>query len=82
MSSAYTQFFVNHKTRMCQALGGHPQNPEHQKNVAQAKKDGFVEVSGDEMDAFRAETQKARDAGWNPDGRTSYATFIAKRGVL
>lgn len=76
MSLAYTQFFVNHTTRMCQALGGHPDNPEHQKNVADAIKAGFVEVTGDEQDAFRAETRVALDAGWNPSGRTSYAKFI------
>jgi len=74
-----TQFFVNHKTRLCRALGGHPNNPDHQANVAEALKDGFVEVTGDEMDAFRAETQKARDAGWNPNGRTSYAKFMARQ---
>lgn len=69
------QWFVNHKTRMCQALGG--RGEEHNTNIAKALKDGFVEVTEDELDAFRAETQKARDAGWNPNGRTSYARFVA-----
>ncbi|QNJ57381.1 hypothetical protein Dolphis_75 [Pseudomonas phage Dolphis] len=36
-------------------------------------------MTGDEMDAFRAETQKARDAGWNPNGRTSYAKFMERQ---
>lgn len=71
----YTQFFVNPKTRRCCALGGHPANPEHQNNVAEALKAGFLEVTGEEQDAFRAETREALDAGWNPDGRTSYAKF-------
>lgn len=75
-----TQYFVNHKTRLCRMLGGHPDNPEHQANVAEAVKDGFVEVAGvDEFEAFRAETKKARDAGWNPDGRISYAKFMERQ---
>lgn len=74
-----TQFFVNHKTRMCQALGG--RGPDHESNIAQALKDGFVEVSAAELDSFRADTQKARDAGWNPNGRVSYAKFMSKRAA-
>lgn len=73
-----TQFFVNHKTRMCRALGGNPKNPEHQKNVSEAIADGFVEVTGDEMDEFRAVTQAAKDAGWNPN-RIGYAKFMANQ---
>lgn len=72
-----TQFFVNHKTRMCRALGGHPDNPEHQANIAEAIKDGFVEVSGDAMDEFRAVTQKAKAAGWNP-ARIGYDKFLGR----
>lgn len=76
-----TQFFVNHKTRMCQVLGGQPENPEHQKNVAEAKKDGFVEVTSDELDDFRAETRAAVEAGWRAGGRVSYAKFISAHMV-
>ncbi|PNG11881.1 hypothetical protein [Stutzerimonas stutzeri] len=72
-----TQFFVNHKTRMCQALGG--SGPDHEANIASALKDGFVEVTPVELDAFRAETQRARDAGWVPGGRMSYAKFIERK---
>jgi hypothetical protein len=72
-----TQFFVNHKTRLCQALGGI--GPDHEANIASALKDGFVEVSPAELDVFRAETQRARDAGWIPGGRVSYAKFIERR---
>lgn len=75
-----TQFFVNHKTRMCRTLGGHPNNPEHQKNVSEAISDGFVEVTGDQMDEFRAVTQAAKDAGWNPD-RIGYAKFMARQAA-
>lgn len=70
------QYFVNHKTRMCRMLSG--RGPDHEANIAEALKNGFVEVTSDEQDAFRADTQKARDAGWNPSGRTSYATFMTK----
>jgi hypothetical protein len=70
------QYFVNSKTRMCRILSG--RGEDHQKNVDAALKDGFSECSVDEMDMFRAETQKARDAGWNPSGRTGYAKFMAK----
>jgi len=72
-----TQFFVNHKTRWCQALGGN--GPDHRANIAKALKDGFVEVTSEELDAFRADTQKARDAGWNPEGRISYAKFMERQ---
>lgn len=61
---------------MCQMLSG--RGSDHDANVAAAIGDGFIEVTADEQDAFRADTQKARDAGWNPSGRTSYAKFIAK----
>lgn len=71
-----TQYFVNHKTRMCQLLSGRGQ--DHEANVADALKSGFVEVTGEEQNAFRADTQKARDAGWIPTGRTSYAAFVEK----
>lgn len=69
-----TQYFVNHKTRMCRLLSGRGQ--DHEANVADAIKSGFVEVTAVELDAFRADTQKARDAGWIPTGRTSYAAFV------
>lgn len=72
-----TQFFVNHKTRWCQAFGGNGQ--EHDANIAKAVKEGFVEVTIEELDAFRADTQKARDAGWNPEGRISYAKFMERQ---
>lgn len=72
----HIHYFVNHTTRMCQMLSG--RGPEHDANVTAALRGGFVEVTADEQDAFRADTQKARDAGWNPSGRTSYAKFIAK----
>ena len=70
------QYFVNHSTRMCQMLSG--RDDAHKANVANALSNGFVEVSSDQLDAFRADTQKARDAGWNPSGRTSYTAFIEK----
>jgi len=76
-----TQFFVNHKTRICQALSGHPENPEHQKNISEAIKQGFIEVSGDEMDSFRADTRAAVEAGWRAGGRVSYAKFISMHMV-
>ncbi|MNJ43262.1 hypothetical protein D3C77_382610 [compost metagenome] len=74
-----TQYFINHKTRMCQVLGG--RGKDHDANVTEALKRGFVEVTSDQQDAFRAETQKARDAGWNPNGRTSYAKFMEKASL-
>lgn len=74
------KFFVNHKTRMCSVLSGSPKNPDHLANLAENEKNGYVEVSGDEQDEFRAETRKAVDAGWKPAGRTSYAKFMEKHG--
>lgn len=70
------QYFVNHSTRMCRMLSGH--DDAHKANVAEALSNGFVEVTSDQLDAFRADTQKAREAGWNPSGPTSYAAFIEK----
>lgn len=75
-------FFVNRQTRYCRALQGPPACEEHKKNMAEALEEGFVEVSGDEMDAFSAETHKAKALGWKPDGRTSYAKFMEKQGGL
>jgi len=74
------KFYVNHKTRICRALQGSTQNPDHLANLADAEKQGFVEVTGPEQDAFRAETKKAVDAGWKPAGRTSYARFMEVHG--
>lgn len=72
-------YFVNHKTRMCRILTGPPTGKDHLENLAEAIKDGFVEVAGpDELDAFRAATQQAKAAGWNPN-RISYAKFMAKQ---
>lgn len=71
------RFFINRKTRYCQILQG--SDDAHQKNVAEALKSGFVEVTAEEQEAFSAETWKARDAGWNPAGRVSYAKFIEKQ---
>lgn len=79
MSRLNMRYLVNHKTRMCQMLSGPVEGKDHLANIRQALKDGFVEVSGpDELDAFRAETQKAKDAGWNPN-RIGYAKFMAKQ---
>lgn len=74
------QYFVNHKTRMCQVLSGHPNSKDHQENLNDAAKEGYVEVTTAELDAFRAVTQKAKDAGWNPN-RIGYAKFMAKQGA-
>ncbi|MCY1411157.1 hypothetical protein D9M71_265390 [compost metagenome] len=71
-------FFVNHKTRMCQALSGPPDGKEHLANISQAVKDGFVQVTGDELDAFREVTAKAKAAGWNPN-RMRYDTWLKKQ---
>lgn len=72
-------YFVNHQTRMCQMLSGPPAGADHLENIKQALKDGFVEVAGpDELDAFRAVTQQAKDAGWNPN-RIGYAKFMVKQ---
>lgn len=73
-----TVHLVNHKTRMCQILQGPDSGKDHLANIAQAKKDGFVEVTPAEQDEFRAKTRVALNAGWNPDGRTSYAKFMDK----
>lgn len=74
------KFFVNHKIRICRALSGSQKNPDHLANLAEAEKEGFVEVTGPEQDEFRAETRKAIDAGWKPASRTSYAKFMEKHG--
>lgn len=73
------QYFVNATTRLCQILGG--RGPEHKLNVSKALSSGFVEVTGEELDAFRAETKLAIDAGWKPAGRKSYAKFIEQQRV-
>lgn len=69
------QYFVNRRTRYCQILSGRGEAQAEQ--VAAALRDGFVEVTSAEQDAFRSETQRAKDAGWNPDGRIGYAKFMA-----
>lgn len=61
-------YFVNHKTRMRQILGG--RGPDHDANIKQAIKDGYVEVSADEQDAFGSDTQKLISAGWDRSPRT------------
>lgn len=68
------QYFINAGNRMCQVLSG--SGKDHADNVAIAIRSGYVEVTGDEMDAFRAQTQRARHAGWNPKGRISYEKFL------
>lgn len=73
-----TLFFVNAKTRMCRALSGPADGKDHLANIAQARKDGFVQVSGEELDAFREVTAEAKAAGWNPD-RMRYDTWLKKR---
>lgn len=73
------QYFVNAKTRLCQILSG--RDDLHKRNVAEALKSGFVEVTGEQMDAFRAETKRAVDAGWKPAGRKSYAKFVEQQQV-
>lgn len=75
-----TLFFVNHKTRMFQALSGPPNGKDHLSNIAQAKKDGFLQVTGDELDAFREVTVQAMADGWNPD-RMRYDTWLKKLGA-
>ena len=73
------QYFANHKTRMCRMLSGPPDGKDHFENVQQAIKDGFVEISGpDELDAFRAVTQEAKDRGWNPN-RMRYDTWLKRQ---
>jgi len=61
-------YFVNHKTRMRQILGG--RGSEHLANINKALRDGYVEVTADEQDAFGEETQKLISAGWNKSPRT------------
>lgn len=46
-----THFFVHDKTRMCRAVTG-------AKNYAEAIKEGYREVTGEEQDTFRAETRR------------------------
>lgn len=70
------QYFVNHKTRMCNMLSG--RGPAQEQNVKETLSNGFVEVSQEEMDTFREETAKTIKLGWNPNGRTSYAKFLEK----
>jgi len=77
ISAPVTQHFVNQKTRMCRMLHGH--GPDHDLNVKQALKDGFTEVTADQLNDFREQTAKARAAGWKPEGRTSYAKFLEKQ---
>lgn len=72
-------FFVNPSTRMCQALSGPPDGQDHIANVFQAAKDGFIQVSGDELDAFREVTAAAKAAGWNPL-RMRYDTWMRRQG--
>lgn len=74
-----TLFFVNQKTRMCQALSGPPNGADHLSSIVQAKKDGFLQVTGDELDAFCEVTAKAKSDGWNPN-RMCYDTWLKKRG--
>lgn len=75
-----TLFFVNAKTRMCQALSGPPAGAEHLADIAQAEKDGYVQVTGAELDAFREATTAAKASGWNPD-RVRYDTWLKKQGA-
>lgn len=55
---------------------------EHQANIHSTLKDGFVEVTADELDAFRAETKIAQDAGWKPSGRVEYSKFLERHPEL
>lgn len=70
------QYFVNAKTRLCNVLSG--RGPDHEKNIKEALDNGFVEVTVEGMDSFRAETAKAIALGWNPSGRVRYSTFMKK----
>lgn len=73
------RYFVNHQTRMCQMLTGPENGAEYLANIVAAVKDGFVEVDGpDELDAFRAVTQEAKDRGWKPN-RMRYDTWLKKQ---
>ncbi|WYW00850.1 hypothetical protein Aura_00171 [Pseudomonas phage vB_PpuM-Aura] len=73
---AKIRYFVNHKTRMVQMLSGPEDGEDHMKNIRDAKRDGYVEVTEKEMEEFRAVTKKAKDAGWDPRGTVRYSTFI------
>lgn len=73
-----TQFFVNHRTRMCQVLAGPPTSAAHLAAVKEAIGDGYVEVSGDEQDAFRVVTRDAKAKGWKPE-RMRYSTWLKKQ---
>lgn len=68
------QFFVNHESRMCRMLGGGCESLAVE--VAGASREGFVDVTLEAMEAFRADTKAAITAGWKPNGRTSYAKFM------
>lgn len=72
------QYFVNYKTRMRQILGG--RGIDHEANVKQALKDGYVEVTADEQDAFGLDTQKLLDAGWgrSPRNLAKYLHVLEK----
>jgi hypothetical protein len=72
------RYFVNHKSRLCKILQGG--GPAHEANVAQAKKERFVEVTQEHQAEFQADTDKARAAGWKPFGRMTYANFMEKQG--
>jgi hypothetical protein len=63
-------YLVNHKTRMRQILSGPPNGEDHIANIKQAIKDGFVEVTANEQDAFGEQTQILIKAGWNKSPRT------------
>jgi hypothetical protein len=73
---ASARYFVNARTRMCKVLLS--LGPDHEANIRQTKREEFVEVTGDLMALFQADTQKAKDAGWKPFGRTSYAKFMER----
>lgn len=70
------RYFINRKSRLCRMF--HGRGTPIDDSVTETLKEGFVEVTPAEQTAFQAETQKARDAGWKPFGRTSYATFIKR----
>jgi len=62
-------------------LSGPPAGADHLANLAQAVKDGFVEVTGAELDAFREVTAQAKADGWNPE-RMRYDTWLKKQWGL
>lgn len=68
------QYFVNHESRLCRMLGGGGESLAVE--VAGALSEGFVEVTLEAMELFRADTKAAIAAGWKPNGRTSYAKFM------